>query len=84
MKLPSVLVRSVVVYKLCDVDDSLPSVNVIPAAQRKAVADLGDDLRSFPTIFSQVTLADNDLFRVRAGLVVFCGFRLKIRLFNFD
>ena len=33
----------------------------------KAVADLGDNLRSFPTTFGQVTLADVDLFRVRVG-----------------
>ena len=40
---------------------------MIRAAQRKAVADLGDNLRSFPTTFGQVTLADDDLFRVRVG-----------------
>ena len=37
------------------------------AAQMKAVADLGDNLRSFPTTFGQVTLTDDDLFRVRVG-----------------
>ena len=60
-------VRSVAVHSPCDADDSLPSVDVIRAAQRKAVADLGDNLRSFPTTFGQVTLADDDLFRVRVG-----------------
>ena len=45
----------------------LPSVDVIRAAQREAVADLGDDLRSFPTTFGHVTLADDDLCRVRVG-----------------
>ena len=57
----------VAVHSLCDADDSLPSLDVIRAAQRKAVADLGDNLRSFPTTFGQVTLADDDLFRVRVG-----------------
>ena len=51
----------------CDANDSLPSVDVIRAAQRKGVADLGDNLRSFPTTFGQVTLADDDLFRLRVG-----------------
>ena len=37
------------------------------SAQRKAVADLGDNLRSFPTTFSQVTSADDDFFRVSVG-----------------
>ena len=66
VKAPSVPVRSVAVHSPCDADDSLPSVDVIRAAQRKAVADLGDNLRSFPTTFGQVSLAD-DLFRVRVG-----------------
>ena len=63
-----ILVRleSVAVHSPCDADDSLPSVDVIRAAQRKAVADL-DNLRSFPTTFGQVTLAEDDLFRVRVG-----------------
>ena len=69
-------VRSVAVHSPCDADDSLPSVDVIRAAQRKAVADLGDNLRSFPTTFGQVTLADDDLFRVRVGNRDVCGFRL--------
>ena len=60
-------VRSVAVHNPCDADDSLPSVDVIRAAQRKAVADLGDNLRSFPTTFSQVTSADDDFFRVSVG-----------------
>ena len=60
-------VRSVAVHSPCDADDSLPSVDVIRAAQRKAVADLGDNLLSFPTTFGQVTLADDNLFRVRVG-----------------
>ena len=55
------------VHSPCESDDSLPSVDVIRAAQGKAVADLGDNLRSFPTTFGQVTLADDDLFRVRVG-----------------
>ena len=59
--------ESVTVHSPRDADDSLPSVDVIRAAQRKAVADLGDNLRSFPTAFGQVTLADDDLFRVRVG-----------------
>ena len=67
VKVPSVPVRSVAVHSPSDADDSLPSVDVIRAAQRKAVADLGDNLRSFPTTFGQVTLADDDLFRVRVG-----------------
>ena len=60
-------VRSVAVHSPCDADDSLPSVDVIRATQRKAVADLSDNLRSFPTTFGKVTLADDDLFRVRVG-----------------
>ena len=60
-------VRSVAVHSPCDADDSLPSVDVIRAAQRKVIADLGDILRSFPTTFGQVTLADDDIFRVRVG-----------------
>ena len=40
VKVPSVPVRSVDVHSPCDADDSLPSVDVIRAAQRKAVADL--------------------------------------------
>ena len=67
VKVPSVPVRSVAVHSPCDADDSLPSVDVIRATQRKAVADLSDNLRSFPTTFGQVTLADDDLFRVRVG-----------------
>ena len=67
VKVPSVPVRSVAVHSPCDADDSLPSVDVIRAAQRKAVADVGDNLRSFPTTFGQVSLADDDLFRVRVG-----------------
>ena len=59
--------ESVAVHSPCDADDSLPSVDVIRAAQRKAVADLGGNLRSFPTTFGQVTLADDNLFRVRVG-----------------
>ena len=77
--------ESVAIHSPCDADDSLPSVDVIRAAQRKAVADLGDNLRSFPTTFGQVALADDDLFRVRVGnRVMICGFRLGIRLFKFD
>ena len=60
-------VRCVAVHSPCGADDSLPSVDAIRAAQRKPVADLGDNLRSFPTTFGQVTLADDDLFRVRVG-----------------
>ena len=67
VKVPSVPVRSVAVHSPCDADVSLPSADVILAAQRKAVADLGDNLRSFPTTFGQVTLADDDLFRLRVG-----------------
>ena len=67
VKVPSVPVRSVAVHSPCDADDSLPSVDVIRAAQRKAVADLGDNLRSLPTTFGQATLADDELFRVRVG-----------------
>ena len=59
--------ESVAVYSPRDADDSLPSVDVIRAAQRKAIPDLRDTLRSFPTIFGQVTMADDDLFRVRVG-----------------
>ena len=55
VKVPRVPVRSVAVHSPCDANDSLPSVDVIRAAQRKAVADLGDNLRSFPTTFGQVT-----------------------------
>ena len=84
VKVPSVPVRSVTVHSPCDADDSLPSVDVIWAAQRKAVADLGVNLRSFPTTFGRVTLADADLFRVRVGNRDVCGFRLGIRLFKFD
>ena len=76
--------ESVAVHSLCDADDSLPSIDVIRAAQRKAVADLGDNLRSCPTTFGRVTLADDDLFRVHVGNRDFCGFRLGIRLFKFD
>ena len=76
--------ESVAVHSPCDADDSLPSVDVIRAAQGKAVADLGDNLRSFPT-FCQVTLADDDLFRVRVGngdvLWIPCGVKaLQVRL----
>ena len=35
VKVPSVPVRSVAVHSPCDADDSLPSVDVIRAAQRK-------------------------------------------------
>ena len=69
------LVRLVAVHSPHDADDSLPSVDVIRAAQRKAIADLGDNLRSFPTTFGQVTLSDDDLFRVRVGnrdIMVYC------------
>ena len=59
--------ESVAVHSPCDADDLLSSVDVIRAAQRKATADLGDNLRSFPTTFGQVTLADDDLFRLRVG-----------------
>ena len=59
--------ESVAVHSPCNADDSLPSVDVIRATQRKAVADLGDNLRSLPTTFGQVTLADDDIFRVRVG-----------------
>ena len=59
--------ESVAVHSPCDADDSLPSRDVIRAAQRKAIADLGDNLRSLPTTFGQVTLADDDLLRVRVG-----------------
>ena len=51
VKVPSVPVGSVAVHSPCDADDSLPSVDVIRAAQRNAVADLGANLRSFPTTF---------------------------------
>ena len=61
VKVPSVPVCSVAVHSPCDADDSVPWVDVIRAAQRKAVADLGDNLRSFPTTSGQVTLADDDL-----------------------
>ena len=73
--------ESVTVHSPCDADDSLPSVDVIREAQRKAVADLGDDLLSFPTTFGQVTLI---CFVCVSGIVMFCGFRLGIRLFKFD
>ena len=43
----------------------MPSLDVIRAAQRKAVADLGTDVRSFMTTLGQVTLATDDIFRVR-------------------
>ena len=43
--------ESVAVHSPCDADDSLLSVDVIRAAQRKAVADLGDNLRSFSDDF---------------------------------
>ena len=59
--------RSVVVHSPCDADNSLPSVDVIQAAQRKAVADLSENLHSFPTTFGKDILADDDLFRVRVG-----------------
>ena len=58
-------VQSVVVCEPCDADDSMPSLDLIRAAQRKAVADLGTDVRSFLTTIGQVTLAADDLFRVR-------------------
>ena len=67
VKVPSVRVRYVVVHSPCDADDSLPPVDVIRAAPRKAVADLSENLRSFPTTFGRGTLADDDLFRVRVG-----------------
>ena len=67
VRVPSVPVRSVAVHSPCNADDSLPSVDVIRTAQKKAVADLSDNLRSFPTTFGKVTLADDDLFRVRVG-----------------
>ena len=85
VKVPSVPARSVAVDSPRNADDSLPSVDVIRATQRMAVAALGDNLRSFPTTFGQVTLADDDMFRVRVGnRDGFCGFRLGIRLFKFD
>ena len=59
--------ESVAVHSPCDADDSLPPVDVIRAAQRKAVPDLGDNLRSLPTTFGQATSADEELFRVRVG-----------------
>ena len=52
VKVPSVPVRSVAVHSPCDADDSLPSVDVIRAAQRKAVADLGDN----PVSYTHLTL----------------------------
>ena len=77
-------VRSVAVHSPCDADDSLPSVDVIRAAQRKALADLGDNLRSFPTTFGQVTLADDDLLRVRVGNRDALWIPSGIRLSEFD
>ena len=78
--------ESVAVHNPCDADESLPSVDVIRAAQRKAVADLGDNLRSFPTTFGQATLADDDLLRVRVGNrdVLWIASGDKIRLIKFD
>ena len=75
-------VRSVAVHSPCDADDSLPSVNVIRAAQR--IADLVDNLRSFPTTFGQVTLADDDLLRVRVGNRDALWIPSGIRLSEFD
>ncbi|CAN0088588.1 unnamed protein product, partial [Sphacelaria rigidula] len=46
VKVPTVPVRSVVVYSACDADDSLPSVDVIRTAQCETV---GDGVHSFPT-----------------------------------
>ena len=84
VKVPSVPVRSVAVHSPCDADDSLPSVDVIRAAQRKAVADLGDNLRSFPTTFGQLRWLMMTCFVCVLEIVMFCGFRLGIRLFKFD
>ena len=75
-------VRSGAVHSPCDADDSLPSVDVIRAAQR--IADLVDNLRSFPTTFGQVNLADDDLFRVRVGNRDVLWIPSGIRLFEFD
>ena len=77
--------ESVAVHSPCDADDSLPSADIIQAAMRKAVADLGDNLRSFRTTLGQVTSADDDLFRVRVGnRDVLWIPSLGIRLFKFD
>ena len=76
--------ESVAVHSPCDADDSLPSVDVIRAAQRKAGADLGDNFRSFPTTFGQVPWLIMTCFVCVSGIVMFCGFRLGIRLFKLD
>ena len=78
---PCVSVHSIAGHSLCDADDSLPSEDVIRAGQRKAVADLGDNIRSFPITFGQVTLT---CFVCVSGIAMCCGFRLGIRLFKFD
>ena len=45
VKVPSVPVRAVAVHSPCDADDSLPSVDVIRAAQRQSSL-VSDDFRS--------------------------------------
>ena len=67
VKVPTVPVRSVAVYSPCNADDSLPSVDVIRASQRKAVAHVGGDIRVFASPCGQATLAEDGLFRVRVG-----------------
>ena len=83
VKVPSVPVRSVAVHSPCDADDSLPSVDVIRAAQRKAVADLGDFAR-FRRLLVKLPWLMMTCFVCVSGIVMFCGFRLGIRLFKVD
>ena len=84
VKVPSVPVRSVAVHSPCDADVSLPSTDVIRAAQRKAVADLGDNLRSFRRLSVKLPWLMMTCFVCVSGIVMFCGFGLGIRLFKFD
>ena len=79
-----ILVRleSVAVHSPCDADDSLPSVDGIRAAQRKAVPDLGDNLRSFPTTSVKLPRVMMTCFVCVSGIVMFCGFRLGCLLYT--
>ena len=67
VKVPVVPVRSVAVHCPCDADDSLPSLDVIRASQKKAVANRGADIRSFSTTFGPAALGGDGLFRVHVG-----------------
>ena len=76
--------ESVAVHSPCDADDLLPSVDVIRAAQRKAVADLGGIFARFRRLSVKLPWLMMICFVCVSGIVMFCGFRLGIRLFKFD